>query len=460
MRRTATQLLAAVGVIVVLLGLSLSGAQAQTSGDWPTYLNNGARTGYNAAERLITPSTAPNLTKLWTDSAGGSVSAEPIQVNGVLYYGSWDGYERAVAAATGTQKWSAYLGQTTNASCFGPTTVGVGDGSFYALNASTGRVIWKTQLGTPQDGYFLWSSPLLYNGNIYEGLGSLGDCPLVRGGMVRMDAATGTVKNTLYTAPADCNGADVWGSPTVDTATGDIYFATGNAGWCSSPESLASAVIKTNSSLSLLSSWQVPSEQLPNDDSDFGATPTLFRASISGVVHPMVGIQNKNGTYYAFDRSAISRGPLWQRQMAGGGECPECGDADIAPSAYDGHHLLVGSAQTQIGGVTCAGSIRELRPSTGGTVWADCLQGGPVLGAVTAVHGVAFVGAGNTVYAIATRTGAILWSYQDANAGSDFWGAPTISNGRLYVGNQDGNLYAFGDSYFGLKRPGVTSPWA
>jgi outer membrane protein assembly factor BamB len=77
-------------------------------------------------------------------------------------------------------------------------------------------------------------------------------------------------------------------------------------------------------------------------------------------------------------------------------------------------------------------------------VWADCLQSGPVLGAVTAVPGVAFVGAGNTVYAVDTGTGAILWSHQDTNSGSDFWGAPAISNGRVYVGNQDGNLYAFG----------------
>jgi len=125
--------------------------------------------------------------------------------------------------------------------------------------------------------------------------------------------------------------------------------------------------------------------------------------------------------------------------------------------------VIVGSGTTQIGGVTCAGSIRELQPSTGGTVWADCLQGGPVLGAVTAVPGVAFVGAGNTVYAVSTKTGAILWSYQDGNGGSDFWGAPTISNGRVYVGNQDGNLYAFGTkapgtkvSHLALSSPGVT----
>ena len=158
MHRTAMRLLAAVGVIVVLVGLPVSGARAQTSGNWSTYLNNGARTGYNGAEWLITPSTAPKLTKQWTDSAGGSISAEPIQVNGTLYYGSWDGRERAVAAATGTQLWSSYLGQTTDPTCFGPTTVGVastpavgtitvrgiptravfvggGDGSLYALNA-------------------------------------------------------------------------------------------------------------------------------------------------------------------------------------------------------------------------------------------------------------------------------------------------------------------------------------
>jgi polyvinyl alcohol dehydrogenase (cytochrome) len=473
------RLLVAVGVIVGLLGLPLSEAGAQTSGNWSTYLNNGARTGYNGAEWLITPSTAPKLTRLWTDSAAGSISAEPIQEDGVLYYGSWDGYEHAVVAATGTQLWSAYLGQTTDINCEPPTTVGVastamvgtitvhgtvtravfvggGDGSFYALNASTGGVIWKTQLGTPP-GTFLWSSPLFYKGSIYEGIASFGDCPLIHGGMVRMDAATGTVKNTFYTVPTGCTGADVWGSPTVDTATGDIYFATGNAGTCVNPESLATAVIQTNSSLNLLSSWQVPSAQLPNDDSDFGATPTLFAASIGGVVHPMVGIQNKDGIYYAFDRSAISSGPLWQKRMAAaGGNCPQCGGADISPSAYDGHHLFVGTEETQIGGVTCVGSIRELQPATGATVWADCLQSGPVLGAVTAVPGVAFVGAGDTVYAIATRTGATLWSYQDTNGGSDFWGAPTISNGRVYVGNQDGNLYAFGASLsiFGLKSPG------
>jgi polyvinyl alcohol dehydrogenase (cytochrome) len=461
---TRVTAVAAAGATAVLLaGVPLSGAGAQTSGDWPTYLSNGARTGYNSAETAVTQATAPNLTQLWADTAGGAISAEPIQVNGVVYYGSWDGFEYAVDAATGTQLWSAFLGQSTDTNCT-PSTLGVastatvatitvngtatqavfvagGDSNFYALNASTGAVLWNTPLD-PQPNRFLFSSPLLYNGSLYEGIGSCGN-GLVLGGIAQLDPATGAVQHTLSTAPSGCEGANVWGSPTVDTATGDIYFATGDARSCGSPEPLAVSLVETDSSLNLLSSWQVPPSQQASD-SDFGSTPTLFTARISGVVHQMVGLQNKNGIYYAFDRSAISQGPLWQKRMAAGGPGP-FKKADVSPSAWDGHHLFVGGEQTTIGGVTCAGSIRELRPSTGRTVWADCLSA-PVLGAVTAVQGVVFAGAGNTAYAIDSSTGAILWSHQDTQSGSHFWGAPTISNGHVYFGNQDGNLYAFGTS--------------
>jgi outer membrane protein assembly factor BamB len=466
MSRTAIRLLAAAGVVVAVAGVTLSEARAQNSANWPTYLNNGARTGYNSAETAITPTTAPKLTQRWADSTNGwSISAEPVQVNGVVYYGAWDGNERAVSATTGTQLWSAFLGQDIDNNCPNPATLGVastatvqtitvngtatqvvfvggGDGNFYALNASTGTVIWKTKLGTPP-AYFLWSSPVFYKGSVYEGIASYGDCPLVRGAVVRMNAATGTVQNKLNTVPAGCEGASVWGSPTVDAATGDVYFATGNAGSCGSAEPLALAVVQANSSLKLIGSWQVPSKNVPNNDSDFGSTPTLFHASISGAVHQMVGLANKNGIYYAFDRSAVSHGPLWQKRIASAGTCPTCGQGDISPSAYDGQHLLVGAGKTTIGGVACAGSIREMQPATGKTVWATCLQSGPVVGAVTAVPGVAFFGAGNSMYAVGTSTGHILWSHQATSNGA-FDGAATISNGQVYFGNLNGNLYAFG----------------
>jgi outer membrane protein assembly factor BamB len=45
---------------------------------------------------------------------------------------------------------------------------------------------------------------------------------------------------------------------------------------------------------------------------------------------------------------------------------------------------------------------------------------------------------------INATTGKTLFSYKDSQAGSDFYGAATIAHGMLYIGNMDGNLYAFG----------------
>ncbi|MDR2988276.1 MAG: hypothetical protein LBV34_25915, partial [Nocardiopsaceae bacterium] len=91
---------------VVMASLSLATpAHAASSSDWPTYLDNRARTGFNAAERLITRSNVGGMHRVWTFSSG-SVSAEPMRVGGVVYYGSWDGHERAVNASTGKQLWS------------------------------------------------------------------------------------------------------------------------------------------------------------------------------------------------------------------------------------------------------------------------------------------------------------------------------------------------------------------
>lgn len=444
--------------VALIIGLwSATAASAATSGDWPTYLDGVSRTGFNSGETLITPSTAPDLKPLWTDSSG-SVSAEPVQVGGIVYYGAWDGYERAVNASTGSQLWSAYLGQTSKSTCSPPSVgvastatvgsitvngvptqavfVGGGDHNMYALNAATGAVIWKQALGTTSST-FLWSSPLFHDGLIYEGVASFGDCPLIRSKIVALRATNGAIRDTLYTAPSGCTGAGVWGSPAMDTATGDIYFATGNGGTtCTAP--LSESVIQTSSSLSVLSSWQVP----PADrgaDSDFGSTPTLFTSGGT----PMVGVQNKNGVYYAFDRSSISSGPVWQTQIAQAGECPDCGEGDISPSAWDGNYLYVAGGDTTISGVSCKGSVQALQPASGSIVWQDCLQSGPVVGAVTAVPGVLFLGAGTSFMAFSASSGNTLFSYQDTNAGSDFFGPALISGGVAYIGNQDGTLFAF-----------------
>lgn len=425
---------AAVSLTLLMNLLLATAASAATLASWPTYLGSAGRTGFNSAETVIRPATASRLKRRWADSSG-PVSAEPVDADGVVYYGSWDGYERAVKASTGARLWSRYLGETTDTNCSPPSAgiastatvgtvtirgkatrtvfVGGGNGIFYALNAVTGAVLWERLLGVSPRA-FLWSSSVFYNGLIYEGVSSFGDCPLVRGRIVAINAVTGHIRYTLFTAPQGCVGASVWGSPAVDTTTGDIYFGTGNGGaGCTEP--LSVAVIQASPSLSLLSHWKVPSTA-HGPDSDFGSTPTLFtwggRAS--------VGMQDKNGLYYAFRRNSLRSGPIWQARIAAAGQCPECGSGDISSSAWDGRYLYIGSGSTTINGVSCLGSVQALRPGSGRAVWRKCLQDGPVLGAITAVPGVLFLGEGSHFEAVSAGSGKTLFAYQDSNAGSDF----------------------------------------
>jgi len=447
--------LAGVGAVVASLAVAAPASAASPS-DWSTYLNNRARTGFNAAESLITPGTVGRLHPVWRFTSG-SVSAEPMQVGGVVYYGSWDGHERAVSASTGKLLWSTFLGKTAKSTCNPPSAgvastatvgtipvngvstlavfVGGGNQNFFALNAATGSVIWKRSLG-PTSSTFLWGSPLFYRGIVYEGVSSFGDCPLIRGKIVAIRATNGAIRHTLFTAPSGCTGASVWGSPTLDTATGDIYFATGN-GNTSCTEPLSVAIVRASSDLALLSKWQVPVSS-HGPDSDFGSTPTLFTAG----GRPMVGLQNKNGFYYAFDRRSIGGGPVWQTKMSRPGPCPNCGIGNVASSAWDGSQLYVGGGRSDINGAVCPGVIAALRPSNGQVIWRNCLHDGPVIGAVTGVPGIVFAGEGTFFKAFSTSNGATLFSFQDANSGSNFWGPATISNGTAYIGNQDGKLVA------------------
>lgn len=318
--------------------------------------------------------------------------------------------------------------------------VGGGNVKFYALNAKTGAEIWKTTLGTKPD-YFIWSSPVVYNGSVYIGLSSRGDCPLVRGELIQMDVATGAIQHIFYTVPNNCIGASVWGSPTIDQTAGTIYFVTGNGGNCSNSEPYAVAIVELRASdLSFVGSWQVPSSQ-QGGDSDFGSTPTLFKATIKGTSTLLVGAPNKNGIFYTFKRDALKSGPVWETPIAIGGDCPQCGNGSIAPAAWDGTTLYAAGGNATINGTNCAGSLNALNPATGAFIWRACFSDGPVLAAVSAVPGVAFVGEGSHLVAVNTTSGKTLFNF---NTGSQIDGAPSISKGVVYFSSTNDNLYAYG----------------
>ena len=124
-------------------------AQAQTQDSWTTSLHDNSRDGAST-DTVIPASEAPALTRLWSYSTGGPIASQPAIVNGVAYVGSWDGYEYALNATTGAVIWKTLTGITTgNSGCNPPTAgissaatvlngvvyVGGGDAYWYALDA-------------------------------------------------------------------------------------------------------------------------------------------------------------------------------------------------------------------------------------------------------------------------------------------------------------------------------------
>ncbi|HLQ29451.1 MAG TPA: PQQ-binding-like beta-propeller repeat protein [Ktedonobacteraceae bacterium] len=441
-------------VYTVLVNVPIQHAYAVAGGAWPTYLGDNARNGYNANEKIINPNTAPNLKVHWTFHTGGSISTQPVEYNGQIYFGSWDGNEYATDL-NGRKIWSTFISPPTpdcqginrtfgvtstatidNIPINGKTTtvilVGSSDAHVYALNAATGAVIWKTLL-TSVPHTFLWSNAAAYKGSIYMGISSVDDCPLVPGGLAQLNVITGAVQHIFYDVPNGCVGASIWASPAINAATGRVYVAVGNPGACNAAEPYGSAVLEFRATdLTLLDYWPVPAAQLGGDD-DFGATPTLFTATLGGTVHEMIGVENKNGFFYALDQTSLHSGPVWEAKVG-------TGRLDIAAAAFDGKNLYVASLGTTINGKHCSGSLRAVNPATGAFIWQDCL-GAPIHLGVSVVPGVVFAGIGAAFVAIASATGKALFGYKLSN---DIYGTTSISQGVAYIGDASGNIYAFG----------------
>jgi hypothetical protein len=229
-----------------------------------------------------------------------------------------------------------------------------------------------------------------------------------------------------------------------------VYVATGNPGSCSSAEPFAEALVKLRASdLTVLSSWQIPTADQVSDG-DFGAAPTLFSGTVKhgGAQRSLVGIPNKNGIYYVFDRSMVSAGPVARLQMAIGGDCPLCGKGGLAPSAWDGTTLYVAGGNTTINGISYQGGVRAWNPNNlSSPLWQVGLADGPVLGAVLAAPGLVAVGEGSYTVVLSASDGNVLLKAPVNSLGTGnaavFYGAPSIAYGNLFEGDTNGELYAY-----------------
>ncbi|GBF89065.1 hypothetical protein Rsub_01782 [Raphidocelis subcapitata] len=118
-----------------------------------------------------------------------------------------------------------------------------GSAYFLALDAASGALLWGTQADA-HVAASVTTSPTLFEGVLYGGVSSLEEnvatrrdylCCTFRGSAVALDAATGRLLWRTYTAPdnggdpAQWSGTAIWGSsPTIDRARRHVIMTTGD----------------------------------------------------------------------------------------------------------------------------------------------------------------------------------------------------------------------------------------
>ena len=268
-------LLVAAGTIPGSVFLPVAAAPqvaAASATDWPMYLHDSSLSAAST-ETILTPAAAPNLRPAWTFKTGGMIAASATVVGGVAYVGSWDGYEYALNATTGAQIWKTYLGITTAPACSPPALgvssipavvggvvyLGGGDSNWYALNASTGAVLWTVPTGdtSATGGHYNWASPLIVGNSAYIGIASLGDCPLVQGQLLRVDLTTHLVAASVNFVPTGQVGGGIWTTPSIDTSTNTVYVTTGTLN--NTVQTMSESMVAVDATtLAVKSVWQIP----------------------------------------------------------------------------------------------------------------------------------------------------------------------------------------------------------
>ncbi|HEY5333125.1 MAG TPA: PQQ-binding-like beta-propeller repeat protein [Solirubrobacterales bacterium] len=183
------------------------------------------------------------VTKIGKEATAAKFSAEgqALEYEGTIYIPDGADNVYAMEASTGEVLWTYEphlppdpLGEVI---CCGWDNRGVaiGDGLVFvsqlngdqvALDQETGQVKWSTPVVEPGQGYSITSAPLFYNGTIYVG-GSGGEYG-IRGRLTAIDAETGKVKWRTYMVPGP-------GEPGGDTWPNNGSYKHGGAGIWNTP---------------------------------------------------------------------------------------------------------------------------------------------------------------------------------------------------------------------------------
>ena len=356
------------------------------SSSWPMFHNDLAHSGYTSSTGPLTNQT------LWSVQTSQILSS-PTVAGGIVYVGLNDGKLLALNSSNGEILWSYQTGGPVYSSPAVADNVvyfGSWDYSVYALNALTGAVLWSHKTGS-----YVQSSPAVANGVVYVAS--------YDANVSALDAATGTLLWSYRTGA----GA-VGSSPAI--VNGVVYIGD-NGG----------KVVALNAATGTLI-WR------------FTAGDTIYSSPtvVNGVVY-IGGDLTTDGTVYALN--AVSGAKLWS--FSTGNLWVYSTPAVANGAVYVGSFAHSGSSN--------GGNLYALDAVTGQMLWSYPV-GTEVMTSPIVANNVVYAGGNHNFYALNASTGAVVWSYQLDSPSSDNWSSAAVADGILYVGFEEGTLFAFGAS--------------
>jgi polyvinyl alcohol dehydrogenase (cytochrome) len=435
--------------LLCLLALYIPATALQlVAEEWPMFGRNPEHSSYNAQESTLSKNNIRTLKPAWKSPTGGPLASSVTLSDGVLYFGGWNGYFYAMSAKDGSILWQQYVGKAAppeQDDCQQPigvtaqaavaddvVYVGGGDSAVYALDRATGAQRWHISLADPVTGSYLWSSITRVDKILYIGIASLGDCPLVRGALVRIDVTDPTNPLIRYLAPEDEQGAGIWSTPAIDLASNTVYATTGTGEQDEERGMWGGTLVSLNATtLEVKQHFFLPTNSL-EEDIEWGSSPTLVKLSDGTLVVVATG---KDGVLYALDKDLRL---LWQTKIAVQCVCPECGCGSLSTPAFDGASIFAGAGVSDPE-LFEEGAVYRINPKDGRVVWRTPTAG-VIIAAVTVANGLVMAGTTMGLNVFDAETGRLLWKEPDSNL---IYSQPVVAGGVIYCTYMNGNVTAF-----------------